>query len=488
MQRRYQDIDQRRQHAGSLADSTPSLTITAINNAPLAAQVDTLTARNAVPGSVHSFILDGVTRSFTAGAADNNSTVAAAIAALINGDPLFSGRVIATAANDIVTVTARFAGYGFTLTGSANLERAAVTSNAAAAAIPFGRLVVRAGNAGRRALCQLASAAAGLVARVVELAPAAVDGAVYHVSLKIRGVSYHAEYKGQDGAALDIITDAGQGGELTWRCRLTGEFADNTSFAMIDPNANDAILSVEREGLHVRVNLGTNGVGDITSTAADIVNAITNDAEASELVTVEATGAGGVVTAAARQSFDAQVAVVGTPEDICNGLADNLNGQLPANTVLASVVGIGPDAVLRLTSALAGLDFDYGHGSDTIGVGFPVTTDNKSALTDVNTALLGISQYMHMYEMDANGVAQYPPNSTVSVIRRGSVFLELEDSPVAGNSVYVRLADAGNTGNPIGGFRCTQDQDNECVKLEGARVHEIATGGTRMAICEINFE
>lgn len=155
-----------------------------------------------------------------------------------------------------------------------------------------------------------------------------------------------------------------------------------------------------------------------------------------------------------------------------------LNAVLPANTVLASA----STSTLVLTSELAGLGFEsswgFGTGADTAAI---VKTSNKGVATDLNLAALGISEATDYVEKSVPQVGQlgsdaalYPPNYVMNV-RLGRIDVRLENSGAAvGDDVYVRLA-ANGSNTTLAGFRSSADTG--CVKLLGARVHEVRDQG-----------
>lgn len=93
---------------------------------------------------------------------------------------------------------------------------------------------------------------------------------------------------------------------LTFTSKLDGALGNQIGVRFIDPDVNNATLSVSVSGLDINVRLATNSSGVITTTAAQIITAITGNTEASALVLVANTGAStgaGVVTAFRRQAL-----------------------------------------------------------------------------------------------------------------------------------------------------------------------------------------
>ena len=206
----YADQDARALPDGSLADSGFVDTQTALNHDPAAKQIDTLTLGGGFSaGTLYAWIIDGVAFSYTSVAGDTDQAgVTESVRDQINSEPLFSGTYIATAAAAVVTLTARVAGTGWTSASSTLVTAANTTANAAAAAIPFGRLVIEDGQdaAGQNTLAKLASAA-NLTAQAVVLTPTAANTTLYEVSVTVGGITYEGSMTSDgSGTATEIVT------------------------------------------------------------------------------------------------------------------------------------------------------------------------------------------------------------------------------------------------------------------------------------------
>ena len=102
-------------------------------------------------------------------------------------------------------------------------------------------------------------------------------------------------------ATLSTTLD-GANNDLVFTAVTAGASGNSTTVRLLDPEANDATLSVTVAGAAITVHLATNGSGTITSTAALVKAAIDAKAEAAALVTVANKAANdgtGVVTALA---------------------------------------------------------------------------------------------------------------------------------------------------------------------------------------------
>ena len=101
--------------------------------------------------------------------------------------------------------------------------------------------------------------------------------------------------------AADLTTDlTGDNNDLDYTAQTAGEAGNDISVAYVDPEEDDAELSILVDETNIGVILATDADGDITTTADDIITAIEADTDAAALVEVEtATNSDGtgVVTA-----------------------------------------------------------------------------------------------------------------------------------------------------------------------------------------------
>lgn len=130
---------------GEAVDQGPKTDITYINDAPRAKQVSTITVDSAVDGTEYTVTIDGIDITINSGTSSTTSTIATALAAAIQAEGLVNGRFDVSVASNVVTLTARVGGQGFTLAAGANMTAATTTANALAASVPFGRAVMEAG-------------------------------------------------------------------------------------------------------------------------------------------------------------------------------------------------------------------------------------------------------------------------------------------------------------------------------------------------------
>jgi len=85
-------------------------------------------------------------------------------------------------------------------------------------------------------------------------------------------------------ATVTIGTAAAKTG-ITFTAKTAGNAGNNITVNFVDPSENSAALAVNISGVAITVSLATDATGAITSTADDIVTAITGSTEASALVT-----------------------------------------------------------------------------------------------------------------------------------------------------------------------------------------------------------
>lgn len=159
-----------------------------------------------------------------------------------------------------------------------------------------------------------------------------------------------------------------------------------------------------------------------------------NDATYSLSVTVRG------VTYTAQTTADGSATV----KEICDAITPILNAQLPANTVLVA----DDDTAWTLTAEIAGLDFQVAAGSDNASATMTVVETTATMLTDVHSALVGITKFSDLVGMTTAGVAQFPGGSAVPVRRNGRIVVATEESMTSASDVWL-----GVTGADKGKFR-----------------------------------
>lgn len=189
--------------AGMISDSSRLEGVSITNDAPRAAQVSTVTVDTAENSSEYTITIDGIDASYTSDATATVGEIAAGLAAAVNAEALLSGRMSATAASAVCTITALIGGRGFTLTeADARLTAATSTANATADPVNFGVAVIRDSDTTGREL-----KAANLTAMSYTVTPAAVNDATYWVGVHLGDTSYTALYTADASATVKEIVE-----------------------------------------------------------------------------------------------------------------------------------------------------------------------------------------------------------------------------------------------------------------------------------------
>lgn len=244
MQRLYRDA-MVAGRAGQIADnSRDNDIITLINQNPQAAQVDTLKVDTAVNGHEYTWVIEGVTITYTADASATKPECSAGIKAAIDAEPLVSGLFSAVDDGvDTVTLTAVFGGVGWTMTtADANLTAATTTANAAADAVGMGVSVVGDTNSDRYGRI---AKTANLSAKVITLTPAVTNSISYNVGVRMPdGTEYWGNYIADGSATAKEIVEG-------VAAAINGSMPASTVIASED----DAVLTLTGEvaGLYYEV-------------------------------------------------------------------------------------------------------------------------------------------------------------------------------------------------------------------------------------------
>lgn len=155
-----------------------------VNESGRATQSSSITVDTAENSTAYSVVIDGITITVTSDASATVTEIATALAAAINAEPLINGRVLATSAVGVVTLTARVSGYAFTpSTTDSNLTVATATASATPDVVPFGVLCISDGN-GKAQEC----AATAITAKSYTLTPTAANSSTYSVEVAIPSV------------------------------------------------------------------------------------------------------------------------------------------------------------------------------------------------------------------------------------------------------------------------------------------------------------
>jgi len=102
-----------------------------------------------------------------------------------------------------------------------------------------------------------------------------------------------------------------------------------------------------------------------------------------------------------------------------------------------------------------------------------------TATGDITNLTAGVVLHSHAIESSASGDPQYPQNAAVNVLRKGRVYVEVEDAVDEGAAVFARhTADFGK-------FR--SDIDGGDATLVPGAVFRSSTTGAGLAVVEINL-
>lgn len=185
------------------------------------------------------------------------------------------------------------------------------------------------------------------------------------------------------------------------------------------------------------VNLGTIN-DDGTPLGAEIyaakltaqVSTLTVVYAASELYTVTI-GVFGQAALQVNVSADTDTATTTT------AIVTAINNAMPANTVLAASSVAG---TITLTAEVAGKAFTVGVGTKTgTAARLSVASTTATALTDINRCFAGISVESKDTEVATieGTEATYLPNSGMTVLRKGRIWVENDQTPGVSDTVYV---------------------------------------------------
>jgi hypothetical protein len=176
--------------------------ISLINASPQAAQVATVTI-TAQNSTLYTVTINGVAVTYTSDASGTQAEISAGLQAAIQAESSISGLVIASGTTTLV-ITSRKAGLAFTISVGANLSAAATTASAAAAALPFGRAVIR--DASNVQGCQLIAASA-FTASSIEFTPTVTNSTLYQINLYVDGEIYVINYTSDGSATAQEIVE-----------------------------------------------------------------------------------------------------------------------------------------------------------------------------------------------------------------------------------------------------------------------------------------
>lgn len=238
--------------SGMPADAGFADDVSLINDDPRAAQVSTVTVDTATNSATYTFVCNGVTVTYTADSSTSKTEIRDGLTAAFNAEPLLTGSVTADAdTTDVVTLTARNGGTGFTVsTTDANLTVATSTANAAASAVLFGAPIISddaSDNYGRALTPALIAQT-----QTITFGGTTEDSKVLNIAVNIDGVTTNLQYDTGSSSALDDTA--------TEVAALLAPFFD-------DASAVGAVITIE-EGVGRDFEVTVTGVGLSTTTIA----------------------------------------------------------------------------------------------------------------------------------------------------------------------------------------------------------------------------
>ena len=198
-------------------------------------------------------------------------------------------------------------------------------------------------------------------------------------------------------------------------------------------------------------------------------------------------------------------------DEVAADLADKISEDpLLSGSVLAEAV----DDTVTVTAKVGGIGFTFADGTNTtatetqanaqadpIPFGRAVLEDGQSEddgellckLPDTADAdaILGVAQYTATHEQERDTSvgsnfevqrSEYPANSLVNVMRKGRIYVSVEDSPSIGDDVYIRHAADGDL-DQLGAF--ASSSGTGLVEVEDARWHRGGEQGE--AVLQLDF-
>ena len=190
-------------------------------------------------------------------------------------------------------------------------------------------------------------------------------------------------------SAATLSTGGGANDDITFTrvdAGLDADLGGSVSVQYVDPGANNSPLSISvvddgSGNKNIQVSLATNGSGTITSTAAEVVTAVTNDSTASSLVTATLGGTGADTLTAL-----ASTALTG--------------GRSAANLVVSDVRTGGGTLQLDVTDGGAGTTATVNSFN---GTNIAITIDDSATLDDIATAINGFAGLTNIAEAAVSG-------------------------------------------------------------------------------------
>lgn len=189
--------------------------IRAYANSGKVAQIGTILVDTATNSATYTWVLNGVTETYTADSSTSKIEIAAGIAAAINADLNVSGDVRAVSDGvDTVTITSRIPGLAFTLTDAdAKITSTqATTANSDSARIPFGYGLLTPSARTVALPSGTLTSAVSAVAQVTHATPTAVNSQEYFLGVRMTGGAsageiYMSNFTATGGTSVQEIVE-----------------------------------------------------------------------------------------------------------------------------------------------------------------------------------------------------------------------------------------------------------------------------------------
>ena len=199
-------------------------------------------------------------------------------------------------------------------------------------------------------------------------------------------------YQRTVGSYAQLITDAAVAdASIVWTARVPGTGGNAISLALVDPNGDNQPLAVTVNAGAISVNLSTGPAGALTTTAAQLIQAIKDNPAANALVYGELArghNGTGMVTAIVATNLTGGVDATGTQASLTTGDIDTVAntsiiytakelGAAGNNIQIAYDVPAGAGAPLSITVAgagTAGNPYEITVALETLGAGAAVST------------------------------------------------------------------------------------------------------------------
>lgn len=169
---------------------------------------------------------------------------------------------------------------------------------------------------------------------------------------------------------------------------------------------------------------------------------------------------------------------------MANGLQTSIS-QTPTVALAGQLVDSAENDVLSYVSEEASEEIPFGvmvmHG----------TADDQCLLLDGTAAeaddkLLGVTVRSQAYAKDTElGDTGVKPKNVIGILRKGRIWVEVEEAVTPQSKVRVRVVDAGS--EVPGAFRDTADDTDDCILISSFARYVTSAGAGELAQLEIDM-